>query len=84
MVDPVVMMLDDMTEEDPFALALAKKQLEIALFPETMIEDDVYEDFIKSLEVNGSGSGLFIGRHGYTGMGDYYSNTHGNTGMGWF
>jgi hypothetical protein len=30
------------------------------------------------------GSGLIIGRHGYSGMGDFYSNTHGNTGMGFF
>ena len=25
-----------------------------------------------------------IGRHGYSGMGEFYSDTHGHTGMGWF
>ena len=79
MIDPIVMMLDDMTDEDPFAFSLAKKKYEDLFF-------NIWEE--QSLDalpiILNSGTGLFIGRHGYTGMGDYYSNTHGNTGMGWF
>ena len=81
MVDPAVMMLDNMMDEDPFALSLAQKKFEIVQIGET---SSIYEHFIRSLEIDAAGSGLFIGRHGYSGMGDFYSGTHGNTGMGFF
>lgn len=80
MVDPVVIMLDDMVEEDSFALSLAKRKYEIELFD---LWDDEPLDALPIIYNEGTGIPP-IGRHGYTGMGDYYSNTHGNTGMGWF
>jgi hypothetical protein len=78
MVDPFVMMLDNMIDEDPFALALAKRKFEEMFFHISIEEDPL------SYYIDMGGSGLFIGRHGYTGMGDFYSGTHGNTGMGFF
>ena len=80
MVDPVVMMLDDMIEEDIFSFSLAKKKYEDSLYP--ILYKDI--DFYNLPLILDFGSGIFIGRHGYSGMGDFYSGTHGNTGMGFF
>ena len=80
MVDPFTILLDNIIDIDPFALALAKKKVEDMFFNIPQKEDDELSPY----DIDMSGSGLFIGRHGYTGMGDFYSDTHGNTGMGFF
>lgn len=65
---------------DIYSIVLTKRKEEL-IFSTKDIEDelDIYLPFVDMM-----GSGLFIGRHGYTGMGDFYSDTHGNTGMGFF
>ncbi len=78
MVDPFTILLDDI-EADPFALLLEKKRYEDSFFKTNIEEDD-----LSQYNIDMNGSGIFIGRHGYTGMGDFYSGTHGNTGMGFF
>ena len=66
-------------KDDPFVYSLAKMKREYELFG---IVGDVSDSDMFPMVM--SGSGLIIGRYGYSGMGDYYSNTHGNTGMGFF
>lgn len=80
MVDPFTILLDNIVDNDPFALSLAKKKYEDSFFKTNIREEDDLLDYY----IDMSGSGIFIGRHGYTGMGDFYSDTHGNTGMGFF
>lgn len=65
---------------DIYSITLAKRKEELTFYAEDKEDDfDPYLPFVDMM-----GSGLFIGRHGYTGMGDFYSDTHGNTGMGFF
>ena len=75
MPDPFVLSMDN--RKDPFVYSLFKIHQERKMFD---MKDNM--DFFPMVCVDGSG--LVIGRHGYSGMGDFYSNTHGNTGMGFF
>jgi hypothetical protein len=71
--------IDDDIELDIYSLSLAKRKQEIEFYH---VEEEDFQAYLPFVDM--MGSGLFIGRHGYTGMGDFYSNTHGNTGMGFF
>ena len=75
MVDPVVMMLDNMVEEDPFAFALAKKKYEDGLFQ--VFYDDNDLDTVPVILCDGSG-----GLHEYNGISTDWRFSH--TGRGFF
>jgi hypothetical protein len=78
MPDPFLILLSQ-DGNDPFMSALIRKKFEDSIFHTTKWDES---DF---LPVVVDGSGWVIGRHGYTGMGDFiHTGTHGNTGMGFF
>jgi hypothetical protein len=59
--------------------SLIKKKWEDAIFRTTKWDESEF------LPVVVDGSGWVIGRHGYSGMGDFiHTGTHGNTGTGFF
>lgn len=81
MPDPFLLTIEEKYQDlDPYSLSLAKRKEEIKFYH--IEEEDDFTDYLPFVDM--MGSGLFIGRHGYTGMGDFYSDTHGNTGMGFF
>lgn len=81
MPDPFLLTIEEKYANlDPYAITLAKKKEEAKFY--VIKEDESWNDYLPFVDM--MGSGLFIGRHGYSGMGDFYSDTHGNTGMGFF
>jgi hypothetical protein len=78
MPDSFMIMLEN-TGVDPFMSSLIKKKFEDSIFHTTKWDESEF------LPVVVDGSGWVIGRHGYTGMGDFiHTGTHGGTGCGWF
>jgi hypothetical protein len=77
MSDPFVLMLENVGV-DVFMSSLIRKKFEDGIFRSSTLNES---DF---LPVVVDGSGWVIGRHGMTGIGDFYSGTHGGTGTGWF
>jgi hypothetical protein len=81
MIDPFLLTIDKEDNCDLYAITLSNK---LPSLPFHFVEEND-NDLARFLpDITLEGTGLFIGRHGYTGMGDFYSNTHGNTGMGFF